>query len=103
MAVPGKQLEPAARQGVGENFLLLGGDAALVAAEQQHRRFDAGEKGSQINRLETVLQGGCRRVGGEPVAEGLPAPRAGAMGSDRRSGILLVEGVDPADLVGNTR
>jgi len=39
----------------------------------------------------------------EPVAEGSPAPRARAMGSDRRSGILLVEGVDPADLFGNPR
>ena len=122
MPVPGEQLEPAMRQGLCENFLLLRGDPALVATEQQHRSFDSREKRPDINRFEAFVQRGgdigarlvhlgddpflqirARMFDVEPVAEGLPAPFAGAIGSYRRGGALPAERIDPADLVGNAR
>src|SRR5438309_766056 len=56
--VSGKQLEPSVRQRLGEDFQLLRGDPALVAAHQQHRGFDPRQKRPYIDCFETLVQGG---------------------------------------------
>ena len=55
--VTGKQLEPAMRQGLGENFLVFRSDPTLITAQQQHWRPNSGEERPYIDPFETLMQG----------------------------------------------
>src|SRR5438874_9824323 len=120
MPIPGKQFEAAMRQGVSENFLLLGSDLAFVAAQQQHRNFDLYEQGPDIDGFKTLMQSGrnvrasfvhfgdhpfaqrrASMLQVEPVAERVATPFADPVRPDSRRSVLLTESVDPSDLIRN--